>query len=617
MRSVIRAWGRTDALAGWAILALCIAVAPTASVAAQETSATSIALPTPLDHYETFDAEATARALIPQIALRLDPATLQRIMAAMGPDPGAAPPEITAADALDILENVDIEPFRSELTELLLHSSRVLDLVGEDQSDWVPLVHDSLLVILDGMSVDRLRARIAGQAALPADADRGERMLAFAAETPTFQKIGQIMARSTWLPDDLKAAFTSLESDISTTGPKELIATIEEGLGSATLDEYSFEFEDSVLSEASVGAVIGATIVPPGESERQRVVIKVIKEYAVTAIEEDLESITELLALLEEHRDFYDIGDTPLVDMFQEVRAGLAREVQAADERDNLRAARIYFAGDPRVVVPSVCECSSENITVMERIEGGKVTDAYPDDPQQRRKLAERLADVAIYDVMFAPGEALFHGDPHAGNVFFVGDASDPYRIALLDWGLQGTLELEQRVKLVQVGLGLQLKHAGRLRENVDGLIDGSIDLDTDRAKVDAMIDAIFAEADELERSTGTDPGTLDLLDRLVAELAKAGYAVDGDILLYVKSSYTIDSVISDLDEDFDSGDYVAGRVRGQLLREMPKRLGNTIWVPGMWSHDYTTMASNNDVWASSLNSIGVGIWKGLTFPFR
>ena len=103
-----------------------------------------------------------------------------------------------------------------------------------------------------------------------------------------------------------------------------------------------------------------------------------------------------------------------------------------------------------------------------------------------------------------------------------------------------------------------------------------------------------------------------------------AGYTVNGDILLYVKSNYTIESVISDLDPDFDSGEYMASRVRRQVLKELPKRLANTLWVPGMWSHEYRTMVSNNDVWAKTLNSIGlgfkwivVGFWKGISFPFR
>jgi ubiquinone biosynthesis protein len=590
----------------------------------QDGPSAASALPTPLEHYEEFDNAAAARALLPRIALRLDPATLQRVMAMVGPDPEANPPSVTTEEALEILERIDLEPFRAELTELLLHGSNVLELIPEGLEDWVALVHDSLIVVLNGMTMDRLRARIAGQAALPADATRGDRMLAFGAETPTFQKLGQIMARSSWLPEDLREPLQSLESDIVTTNADDLVATIEHELGGDTLRDYRFEFEDEVLSEASIGALIGATIVVPGENQRRRVVVKVIKAYAIEAIGQDLESINTLLGVLEEHRDFYGIGATPLVDMFQELRSALAREIRAADEQDNLRRARAYFAADPRVEVPYVYECSSGNVTVMERIEGGKVTDAFPDDEEQRRRLARRLATIMVYDVMFHPADALFHGDPHAGNVFHVGGEDDPYRIALLDWGLLGVLSHEQRAKLIQVGLGLQLKHADRLRKNMDALIDGDIDLEADEAKVDAIVAKLFAAADEIKRDTGEDPGTLRLVDRLASELAMEGYTVNGDILLYVKSNYTIQSVISDLDPDFDSGDYVAGRVKNQVFKEMPKRLGNTIWVPGMWSHEYRTMASNNDVWASALNSIGlgfkaigVGFWKGISFPFR
>ncbi len=590
----------------------------------QEGASAASAVPTPLEHYEEFDAAVAARALLPRIALRLDPATLQRVMAMVGPDPAANPPSVTTEEALEILERIDLEPFRAELTELLLHRSNVLELIPEGLEDWIPLVHDSLLVVLDGMTMDRLRARIAGQAALPVDATRGDRMLAFGAETPTFQKLGQIMARSSWLPEDLREPLQSLESDIVTTNAAALLATIEQELGDDTLRDYQFEFEDEVLSEASIGALIGATIVVPGEDQRRRVVVKVIKAYAIEAIGQDLESINTLLGVLEENREFYGIGATPLVDMFKELRSALAREIRAADEQDNLRRARAYFATDPRVDVPLVYECSSDSVTVMERIEGGKVTDAFPGDEEQRRRLAQRLAAIMIYEVMFHPADALFHGDPHAGNVFHVGGEDDPYRIALLDWGLQGVLSYERRAKLVQVGLGLQLEHADRLRKNMDGLIDGNIDLDADSAKVDTIIAELFAAVDDVKRGSGEDLGTLRQLDRLITALTAAGYSVNGDILLYVKSTYTIESVISDLDPDFDSGDYVAGRVRSQVFKEMPKRLGNTIWVPGMWSHEYGTMVSNNDVWAKTLNNIGlgfkaigVGIWKGISFPFR
>ena len=574
-----------------------------------------------MEHYDQFDLQAATMALMPRVALQLPPAARQELfglVAGGANDDGETPDAEQVAAVLDVL---DLEPVRHEVIELLIHGSNVLEMIPEGYEDWIPIVHDSFLAVMSGMSIERIRDRVADQAELPADAGRGERLLAFGAETPTFQKIGQIVGRYSWVPEDLGTALETLESDIVTTDADSLVAIAERELG-GRIDEYRIRFEDEVLSEASVGAIIGATMVPPGETEPRRVVAKIIKAYAVEAIDEDLESIDRLLALLEQNREFYGIGATPLVDMFQELKSALSREVRAADERANLARAGEFFSDDPRVVVPELCACSTANVTIMERIEGIKVTDAFPEEPERRTELAERLADILMFDVLFGAGNSLFHGDPHAGNVFSVATDEDPYRIALIDWGLQGSMSHQKKVKLVQVGLGLQLKHADRLRDNMDMLLEEPIDIEADREVVDGVIDRVFAAADEA-KAAGEDPGTLTLLDALVAELARAGYTVDGDMLLYVKSLVTIVAVMSDLDAEFSAGEHMAGRVKGQIFSEMPKRLANTVWIPGMWSHDYASMASNNDVWASSLNSIGlgfkslgVGIWRGISFPF-
>ncbi len=582
-----------------------------------------LSLPTPPEHYAEYDLRSAALTLVPRIAPYLDAATMQRFMAMAGGGGLASAQALTPEEATAIINRIDLEPMRTEIIELLIHGSNVLDMVPEGAEGWVPIVHDSFLVIMSGMSIERIRARVVDQASLPPDAGRGERLLAFGAETPTFQKIGQILARYPWVPDDLAVALVTLESDIVTTNADELVALIREELGEQRLREYRFEFEDEVLSEASVGAIMGATVIMPGEQERRPVVVKVIKAYAVTAINEDLESINTLLGVLQDNSGFYGFGDTPLVDMFREVRVALAQEVRAADERDHLAAAAEYFAADPRVLIPALCPCSTANVTVMERMEGGKVTDAYLGDPEKRTNLARRLTDIMMYDVLFAPGDSLFHGDPHAGNVFSSPSDDDPYRISLIDWGLQGHLSRKQKEELVQVGLGLQLEHADRLRNNMEVLVNGSIDPVADREILDGIIDRVFAEV-EVRKHDGEEPATLAMLDTLVSELGRAGYVIDGDLLLYVKSLLTLIAVIGDLDPDFSPGARVADRVTGQVLREMPKRLANTIWIPGMWSHNYPSMASNNDVWARPLNkigrgfkAIGVGFWKGISFPFR
>jgi hypothetical protein len=81
--------------------------------------------------------------------------------------------------------------------------------------------------------------------------------------------------------------------------------------------------------------------------------------------------------------------------------------------------------------------------------------------------------------------------------------------------------------------------------------------------------------------------------------------------------------VASDLDPEFKAGHYIGGEVTSQVFKEAPKRFLNTIWIPGFTSRDYESTMSNVDVWAMVFNevglgakAIGVGIWKGIKYPF-
>ncbi len=119
------------------------------------------------------------------------------------------------------------------------------------------------------------------------------------------------------------------------------------------------------------------------------------------------------------------------------MKAALSSEIRISDEQTNLASAEAYYADNPRIHVPRLHPLSTENVTAMEFVVGDKITDAHLGRPDARREMARRLSDVLTIDVIFASEEeAIFHGDPHAGNVFHISeDATDPYQIALLDWG--------------------------------------------------------------------------------------------------------------------------------------------------------------------------------------
>ena len=165
-----------------------------------------IGLPTPLSHYQDYDPEQEGQKLLLQLAVKIPAESRERALELFARAKAGGAVELTAEEALALLESAGWEEWRSELLRLLLHRSRILDVAPEAARPFVPLIHDSLLFFLDRMSEQRLVERIVAQANLPMDAERGERVLAFITNTPSMQKLAQILARNQQIDPDLRAA---------------------------------------------------------------------------------------------------------------------------------------------------------------------------------------------------------------------------------------------------------------------------------------------------------------------------------------------------------------------------------------------------------------------------
>ena len=292
-----------------------------------------------------------------------------------------------------------------------------------------------------------------------------------------------------------------------------------------------------------------------------------------------------------QHNDFYDLGGMPLTEMFQEIRKSMADEIRTEGEQQNLVRAGKYYESNPRILVPHLYPFSTKQVTVMEFVRGEKISNAFAGDERQRAIMARRLSDVLTTDVIFSKQEeALFHGDPHAGNVFHtLNDSKDPYRIALLDWGLFGLFPRAQRAQLIQLMLGIQLNDAHRLRKHLGALIQG--DLPTDPVKA-ARLDQAIKETLQ-QRSKRSN---FDTLGDLIFRLTKEGYVLRFNLALFIKSQVTIAGILAGLDPTLKQDDYLMKRAGSLVRRELPKRLLNTLWIPGWNSHSYGSMLSNEDV---------------------
>jgi len=575
-----------------------------------------VSLPTPRAHYDTFKTGTTGLPLLIGLLKELEPdvqhVLLQLAIVSGLKDVNAAS-EIAAADLRQLKDMIDAAglpeqlPFTKEqavgvmkqtrwaehrpiLIELIVHQSGVLELIpAQWGAIWRPIVHDAMLSFLDHLSDDRLLDKIVGLAMLPPNTSRADYLEEFASKMPCLQKVGQILARNPDLAPDYQRALQNLESGIRTMSAPELAGFIRSEIGEAQIDRYQMRFADSVLAEASVGAVMLTTGIPPGTTARRQMVCKVVKPYVLVDMPEDLSIVDGLAAYFTTYHDYYELGSMPLVAVFRGIRKALANEINIAAEQKNFIRARAYYKGNKNVVIPEVYPISNDHVTVMEFIKGDKITSAFAGDAGKRAIMARELSTTMTGDVIFAKQpDAIFHGDPHPGNVYHMtGDPEHPYKIALLDWGLMGTFPREDRMALVQLIVGLRLKDAQRLHQNVGFLVEGGIPNDPGKWQ---QVDALIAEVVNPQRGVGVFQGLQDI----VAGLIEQGYETKFDLNTFIKSQLTIAGELVELDPTLKQDDLLEQHVKSMVKRELPKRIACTIFCPN--SRNYGSMLSNNDV---------------------
>jgi len=544
-------------------------------------------LPTSREHYRIFDVDQAARQFLPQLLMQLDPESRQIVLQVVQQSSVQKLPDISKKQVREILDGVDWN--KRQVLEQLVHRSHVLDMVPEKTRDlWLPIVHDALILFLGHLSEDRLFEHIWNLAQMPPELPRGERILKFSSKIPTLQKIGQILARNEFIPIDIKKSLQALENSIRTTTRDQLVSFITQDLGPERVAKYQLEFENEVLAEASVGAVmLGSGVLGRGK-QRQAIVFKIIKPYAMEGLPEELEIIGRITQFFEEHQQFYGLGELALSEVFEDLKDALSDEIRVTEEQANFKRAYHYYARSRKVLIPEVYSFSTEQVTAMEFVQGEKIADAFLSEPKHRAKLARRLAEIMTVEPLFrGKGISIFHGDPHSGNVFHVrNDPKEFYRIGLLDWGLMGSIPRRQRARLVQLAIALQVKDIKRWRNHIWALIEGKMSESLeDQKKIYPIINNALKIRGEVN--------SFEVLGEVITELVKNGYKIRANVGLFIKSQITINGILKELDPDFDQDRYLKSRIRTMVLKEMPKRI---VLLPVWNYHGYRSLLSNEDV---------------------
>ena len=414
-------------------------------------------------------------------------------------------------------------------------------LVPKAYLEWRPPVRDAMMFVIARLSPARLAPKLVEQLDLPPNTSAEVRLLRLIAKVPGLQKLGQVIARNRSLRPALRNALARLENGIRDVRPEDVVAIIRQELG-PKIEKYAVEVAPSILSEASVSAVVRFTWRNPESGQRERGVFKVLKPHIPEYFAEDMDYLQGLAQYFADRHHNYGFPADLLPDTFKKVRRLLQHEVNFPREQKTLVGAWNLYRSMKGVRVPRLIQplCTSR-ITAMTEGHGIKVTDAAKRLPaSRRRKVAEQLIEALIAVPLLASQEdAIFHGDPHAGNLLYDNRTGE---LTIIDWALRERLSHDQRRHLALLFLMVTLRDPVGSCNEILALTQQHIKSASPKGRrVAEMVKNFLEELPAWRLPSGADAM------RLLERIAMKGIKFPGSLIMLSKVVFTLDGILEDV----------------------------------------------------------------------
>jgi ubiquinone biosynthesis protein len=309
----------------------------------------------------------------------------------------------------------------------------------------------------------------------------------------------------------------------------------------------------------------------PHSHRQERGVFKVLKPHVVACFGEDMDLLGQLIEFLSTKHREYGFAARVLPDTFNEVRKLLERELAFRSEQATLVEAGRLYRAIPGVRIPQLIEplCTSQ-ITAITEEHGAKVTDAVAQMlPWQRSRVAEQLIEALIAAPLFAAeGHAMFHADPHAGNLLYDARTGE---LVILDWALTERLSREQQRHLALLFLAIRLRDPVGVYSQIQDLSRRGVLNDREMRLVRDCVIRFIADL-PLNGMTGI----VDSM-RLLGQLALKGVRFPAPLIMLRKVLFTLDGILHEIAESSVSMDLVLTRYLVQRWIANPETIGSPL----------------------------------------
>ena len=190
----------------------------------------------------------------------------------------------------------------------------------------------------------------------------------------------------------------------------------------------------------------------------------------------------------------------------------------------------------PRLIRP-LC---TPRITALTEERGVKVTNAAFRLPAVRRqRIAEQVVEALVAVPLFASQqEAIFHGDPHAGNLLYDSHSGE---LTIIDWALRERLTREQRRHLALLFLMVSLRDAAGASQEILALSQHRINPGSRRAR--AVGECVRSFLDEIPARFPSGADAMRLLERVAVK----GIRFPGSLVVLSKVIFTLEGILGDI----------------------------------------------------------------------
>eukprot|EP00547_Thalassionema_nitzschioides_P003291 CAMPEP_0194223626 /NCGR_PEP_ID=MMETSP0156-20130528/35597_1 /TAXON_ID=33649 /ORGANISM="Thalassionema nitzschioides, Strain L26-B" /LENGTH=610 /DNA_ID=CAMNT_0038954845 /DNA_START=172 /DNA_END=2004 /DNA_ORIENTATION=+ len=389
---------------------------------------------------------------------------------------------------------------------------------------------------------------------------------------PTYVKFCQALAsRPDVIPKSLASALEILQDDMqpfdNETAKQIIKDELRNKMNPEVLDAFLMSLGSETVGAASIGQVYKGFLPRYGD-----VAIKVKRRGIRELVERDAQLLKGIATWLEsipglpiEGKKSNRLIATELVNAVEEFFSRIFEELDYRNEAANCKEfSRLYPSNGngPSVVVPEIVDnLCTDNILVMEWLEGTKLTDV---DSEDQCSVNENLSVISIgiectISQLLETGR--LHADPHGGNLLKI-KRPEGNHLGYLDFGILSTVPEQVRDALVCAVAYLvfdrDVEAVASLFGELQLLSPETLEDESERAALTAELEAVLDQA-LVYREIEGDPSTKipilkfdKLLDALTRLVPRFKFKLPPYFINNARALSTLEGIARSLDPSFN-----------------------------------------------------------------